>query len=243
MSGRCGLSLGIGVLALTAGCMPFGWLDATPGEPLPAPFVLDAAEEAELSALFAAWDRQHAGLATLSCRFIRWQYDPIFSNKVGPSSIDEGSLKYAAPEKVAFRVTGGAPEHWTCDGKSVYGYDYQKRQLIQYDLPPQLRGRAIGHGPLPTPFVFAATSRQLRQRYYVRIVTPADDAKTVWLEFLPRFKRDAAIFQRAEMILEESKAQPLALQVHAPGGRRTVYAFQEIVCGEPIDAAAFGPPH
>lgn len=237
---RSRLWAGLGLLGLTAaGCIPFGWLHTGPNEPLPAPFVLRAGEQAALDRVLTAWDRQYADLKTLSCRFVRWQYDPVWGDGAKPRSVDEGSLQYAAPDRAAFRVEGANPEHWTCDATAVFELDHRRNRLFEHRLPPQLRGRPVGDGPLPTPLVFAASSKQLRQRYFLRISTPPGETGRVWLAVRPRFKHDAAYFTRAEMILDGPDVRLVAIQVHAPKGSRTVYRFEDIAADKPMDEALF----
>ena len=61
-------------------------------------------------------------------------------------------------------------EHWICDGKSVFFHDHKTKKLIEYKLPPESQGKAIRNGPLP--FLFGAEAARLKQRYYMRVITP-----------------------------------------------------------------------
>ena len=46
-------------------------------------------------------------------------------------------------------------------------------------MPPELQGKAIVDGPLP--FLFGADAQKLKQRYYLRIITPRTrKAKSGW---------------------------------------------------------------
>ncbi len=102
--------------------------------------------------------------------------------------------------------------------------DYQQRCVIQRRLPPELQGKNITDGPLP--FIFGARADQLKQRYWMRIVTPADAKNQIWLEVYPKFQADAANFRRVDIILSTDTMLPYALQLHDPGGQsRVVYQF------------------
>ena len=79
---------------------------------------------------------------------------------------------------------------------------------------PEMKGKAISDGPLP--FVFGAKADQLKRRYWMRDVTPKEEVgKHIWLEAFPKFQQDAANFQSATIILNESDCLPFALRLVA----------------------------
>jgi len=91
------------------------------------------------------------------------------------------------PGQRAVRVSGDAKEDpkgerwskWICDGNSIFEYNRQKKQVIEYPLPPESRGKAISDGPLP--FLFGAEAQKLKQRYYLHVITPRDvQARSGW---------------------------------------------------------------
>lgn len=218
----------------------------------PAPFRLTPQEEAYLDRVLQAWEQRSKGVKTFACNFTRWEYDPVFGDAAKPRYIDQGRLKYAAPDRGMFRVMQTQKngkmvsieperaEHWICDGKSVFEYNYQKKQLIQHKLPPELRGKAIEDGPLP--FLFGAEAAKLKQRYFLRVITPRDVQGQVWLAAYPRLQQDAANFKRAELILTIQGMTPFALRTYSPNGKnRTVYQFQDIVVNDPWRHLKFDP--
>src|SRR5690606_18964006 len=100
-------------------------------------------------------------------------------------------IKYATPDKGMFQVTalqelqmplqpGAKPnfvnqpeqkfEHWVCDGNSVFEFRHIEKQLVETQLPPAMRGKAIADGPLP--FLFGANADALKNRYWIRELTP-----------------------------------------------------------------------
>lgn len=199
------------------------------GPPAPPrePFVLTPEEQAQLDQVLRLWEQRSAQIRTFRCKFFRMEYNAAFA-QVGqanqPLHVDKGEIYYAAPDKGMFRVEEPRPEHWICDGKAVYQYDYQQRCVIQRRLPPELQGKNITDGPLP--FIFGARADQLKQRYWMRIVTPADAKNQIWLEVYPKFQADAANFRRVDIILSTDTMLPYALQLHDPGGQsRVVYQF------------------
>ena len=135
----------------------------------------------------------------------------IFGPPDQPKFIDTGIIKYAAPDRGMFRVEttekdgkdvpieDARAEHWISDGKSIFEYNHTKKQLIEHKLPPELQGKAIADSPLP--FLFGAEAQKLKQRYWIRIVTPADVKDKIFLEAFPRYQQDAANFHHAEFII------------------------------------------
>ena len=150
------------------------WRAAQP-QPLYAapPFVLSPQEEAELDGLLKAWEKQSQGVKYFYCEFNRLEYNPAFAggNPNQLTTESQGEIKFAAPDKGLFRVTAisnyvldpktrnyvkqkAVPtEWWTCDGKSMFQVDADKKEVLETPLPPQMQGAAIADGPLP--FVFA----------------------------------------------------------------------------------------
>ena len=102
--------------------------------------------------------------------------------------------------------------------------------VTEYVMPPELQGKGIGDGPLP--FVFGVEAEKLKQRYFMRIITPPNVQNEVWLEAYPRYQQQAAEFSKVQVILQISgptKALlPYAIQIYLPNGKdRTVYQLQD----------------
>lgn len=197
--------------------------------PPQAPFQLTPEHEAYLEQILTAWEKSSSQVQTFECDFKRWESDPVF----GKNTEDVGKLKYAAPDKGMFKVEGERSELWICDGKSIFEYKYQQKELVEHKLPPELQGQAISNGPLP--FLFGAKAADLKRRYFMRITTPADAKGEIWMEALPRFQQDAANFQRAELILKSNGMLPHALQIYSPNGKnRSAYQFFNVVLNDPL---------
>ena len=86
-------------------------------------------------------------------------------------------------------------DHWLCDGKSVFQYRPAQSKSRSTRLPRELQGKAIANSPLP--FLFGAAAKDLRRRYFIRIITPLDVQDQIWLEAYPRNQQDAANFHHA----------------------------------------------
>ncbi len=105
--------------------------------------------------------------------------------------------------------------HWVCDGKSIFQYEPDKKVLREMKIAPELQGKEIVNGPLP--FIFGAKADRLKQRYWLRLVTPSDVVgKEVWLEALPKYQQDAADYTRVVISLTEGECQPTGIQIFQP---------------------------
>jgi TIGR03009 family protein len=201
---------------------------------LPAPFTLTPHEQRNVDWVLAKWEEQSAGVKTFQCRFRRFEIDPVFGEGNQPQE-DEGEIRYAAPDKGLFHVfqpegvRQPREEYWICDGKSVFKYDYLKRQVLEHKLPPELHGKAITNGPLP--FLFGAKADQLKSRYYLRLVKPSwaeNPEDYAELEAYPRHQADAANFRSAALVLTLPDMQPFALRMIEPNGREVRYRFYNL---------------
>ncbi len=208
---------------------------------LPPPFVLSPAEQANLERVLKAWEERSAAIKTFECDFTRWEFDPVAASPNEPARISRGKILYAAPDKGLFRVDEEVregrfqpavlPERWLCDGRSVYEYRFETKQVVETVLPPELRGKAITEGPLP--FLFGASAESLLRRYYMRIITPNNVRDEIWLEAHPKYQQEAANFLKAELILKLPNMDVFALQVFYPSAHpstqaRKVYQFERL---------------
>jgi TIGR03009 family protein len=204
--------------------------------PVPqAPFVLTPQQMADLDNLLVDWERRNRQIQVLESKFFRWKYDSVFASPANapPPKPDEGELKFAAPDKAWMKIDAKDPkqsEQWLCDGKSVFQWNYSQNEVTEWMLPPEMQGKGIGEGPLP--FVFGIEAQRLKQRYFMRLITPPNVQNEVWLEAYPKFQHDAANYHKVEVILQKvGSAQtlfPFAIQIYAPnGGDRTVYQLRD----------------
>jgi len=167
----------------------------------------------------------------MESKFFRWKYDAVFGNG-NPPPPDEGVLKFASPDKGLMKIEAKDPkqsEQWLCDGKSIYQFNYTEKRVTEFVMPPELQGKGIGDGPLP--FVFGVEAQKLKDRYFMRIITPPNVQNEVWLEAYPRYQQQAAEFSKVQVILQVSAPTkallPYAIQIYSPNGKdRTVYQLQ-----------------
>lgn len=231
---------------------------ATAAAPAP-PFVLTDMEAQFVYQTLQMWETQSAKVNTFKADFQRLEYDRVFGpGGERPMIVSRGVLSYAKPDRGSFKIesisrwtktdpANAAPdapgdykeqkeeigEHWVCDGKAIYEYDHRSKQLRETRIPEEMRGLSIVEGPLP--FLFGAEAKKLAERYWIRAKTgnPAE----IWLEAYPRRQSDAANYDFVEVMLDRKTMQPLAIQVHLPGGQqRHVYTFESPSVNGTMDA-------
>jgi len=214
-------------------------------QPPSPPFQLTPQEDAQVDRALNLWEQRNRDIKTFDCKFKRWTYDAVFGKSDQPMFVDFGVLKFATPDRGLFRIEttekdgreipieDTRSEYWICDGKSVFECKPVTKQVVETKVPPELRGRAIADGPLP--FLFMSDAKKLKQRYFIRTVTPSNVQGQVWLEVYPRFQQDAANFKNAHFIIMAQGMSPFALRLVPPGGKEyTVYQFFDIVLNDPL---------
>jgi TIGR03009 family protein len=186
-----------------------------------------------LDRVLQAWEQASSQVSRYRAKFVRWKYDDTF-HRDKPQR-DEGHVRYIAPDRGLYEVNrdNGRPEKWLSDGKTIYQFDFSQRLLIEYPLPPELQGQAITRGPLP--FLFSAKAETLKNRYFLRLITPSNIQGQIWLEAYPRYQVDAAEYQKAQIIINTQAMRPKAVRLYSPGGKeRTVHEFYDVVVNDPL---------
>lgn len=218
---------------------------------VPAGFQLNAIQQAFLDQVLDAWQLHSGKIATFKCSFERWEYNVAFGPAPNiPLNKDKGEVSYSRPDKGSFQITqvakfqaqpnqpGQQPlaqpqgawveqpdaigEHWVCDGKAVFEYRHNQKQLVERPIPPHLQGKAIADGPLP--FLFGAEAPKLKQRYWMRIEQQPNQNE-IWLIAKPKAQAQAADFSEVQVILDRERMLPKAMQIQMPNGSRHVYLF------------------
>ena len=212
---------------------------------------MTAAEQESLDKVLVRWEEKNAKTKTFKCNFRRWEYDKTITAAEAEDhnrSVADGEVKYKRPDHGMFRVrsltefnddkkqyeerTDGL-EHWVCDGKDIYEFVPADRKLKVHPLPKEMRGEAISDGPVP--FIFGAKADKMKERYWIRDVTPKGEVgKHIWLEVFPKYQHDAMNFDRATVMLN-SDFTIYGLQIFNPNEQqRTVFIFAKITIN-PID--------
>jgi TIGR03009 family protein len=224
----------------------------------PPPFTLTPPEEAQVDQVLKQWEQHNKDIKTFDCDFKRWIYDRVFGPADQAKFVELGVIQYAAPDRGKFCVEwaekdgrkspidDARADHWICDGKSIFEFSPQKKQVIEHKLPPELQGKAIANSPLP--FLFGAEAKALKERYYIRIVPsntlPPNTKGQIWLEAYPRSHEDAANFHHAVFIIKADGMSPYGLQLVQPNGKDyTAYRFENIVVDDPFRMFKGDPFH
>lgn len=207
------------------------------GPQTPKWFPLPQDHQKYLDDVLNFWQASSVKIKRYECKFTRWEYDgvqPVIdpgTKERQPNVISEGEIKYESPDKGMLRVDtqrrytvkkeGDKPQwlpnandkgdHWICDGKSIFSFDHQNKKLIQTELPPDMQGKAIVDGPLP--FMFGAEAAKIKQRFWVRVITPKDTTGEYWLEAVPKTREDASNFKSIQIIIDEKDFLPKAMQL------------------------------
>ncbi len=201
---------------------------------LQAPFTLTRDEFDLLYAVLGEWEKRSAQIKTAKANFILWMDDPTFKQ----TKKRQGKVSYKAPDHGLYKVLGEDGEwvdHWVCDGKSIFDFDYTTKKMTQFNLPPELQGQNIAHGPLP--FLFAAKKDDLIKRYWMRVIQPpkGKEATEIWIEAYPRMQNERANFMRATIILTRNEMLPYAIELYFPNNGRNVHQFDwKINSGNPL---------
>jgi TIGR03009 family protein len=217
---------------------PAGPMQTGQTQPVPQPpFVLTPQEAAALDGVLNDWEKRNKEVKVLEANLVRWKYDSVFATASTQPKPEKGSLKYAAPDKGMYTLEGDRPEQWLCDGNSIFEFQYprpdnkgqmQPGRVVEHILPPEAKGRAIADGPLP--FVFGNEALKLKQRFFMRIITPADAKGEIWLEAYPRLQQQASQFKKVDVILKTDGFLPYAIKIHDTNGKdSTVYQLEEVV--------------
>ena len=216
---------------------------------IPKGFPLNRDDQARVDDVLMFWEQNTTAIKTFQCDFTKWDYDGVFGVKRGGKPVaksqSDGILKYSKPDKGLFQVkevrdlippkageklrykkrAGSVAERWVCDGATVYEFDFEKKQLIETVLPPGMRGQAITSGPLP--FMFGARAKEIKQRYWIRELTPPKEVTDqYWLEAYPKRREDAANFRRVVIFLDQKRFLPIAMRVYGRGKSYSAYAFK-----------------
>jgi len=216
-----------------------------------APFQLNPIETAFLDQLLLSWETESGKIETYRCPFERWEYNPVFGPSMQiPFSKDLGEVSFQKPDKASFQITQvirlenppagnqGQPavpqqakwvpqpnivgEHYVCDGKNVYEYRHDQKQLMVRPIPLDMQGQAIVDGPLP--FLFGAKAEKLKQRYWLKVQDQPDTTQ-IWLVAFPKFQSDKANYDQVRLSLDRASMLPRAMEMHMPDKSRQTYIF------------------
>jgi len=225
---------------LQPGQLQPGVMQPVAGQPAapPAPFILTPEEQAFVDRVLDDWQAVSSKVKTLEGEFMLYKYNATFNvtppqpgQPEVPTRTSAGKVRYAAPDKGHYETADGE-EKWICTGTAIYEFNKKLQKVREYRLPPQMQGQAIADGPMP--FIFGVEKNKMKNRYWLKVITPPGTIGQVWLQAHPKLAKDASSFQRIEVILKftlnadgtVADLQPYALNLIETNGKdRTAYLF------------------
>lgn len=178
-------------------------------------------------------------------------FSPRINGDVAPLNKNHGELTYSKPDKGSFQITkiftyteltapadqpqapkrgdwieqtNAIGEHWACDGKSVYEFRADRKQVIERPLPPHAPGETILDGPLP--FLFGAEANKLKEKYWIRIDDRINNPAQINLVAWPKTREQSGNFSQVDVILNRQLLLPEAMRVTLPNKDWHVYIFK-----------------
>lgn len=212
----------------------------------------------ELEKVFKDWELASDNFKKLRGDFHRIVYDSVFQvekRAVGTfyfDAPDKGRLdikpdKSVKPGTVSrkkrgkkdgkpFSVVPDQEAHWICNGKEVSYIDVVQKVVKVSQIPEENRGDNIIDGPLP--FLFGMKAEEAKRRYQQLALNPRKPyevpvagrlVKVFHIHARPRWKKDAAYWSKAEVLLDAKNFYPVAIKLIDPAGNsETVYAFSNV---------------
>jgi TIGR03009 family protein len=182
--------------------------------------------QAKLDQLLIRWEAQSKTTTSLSVKFKRTDLIKAF----GRTIVYEGQAKLQSPDLAYIdfyeQVSGKPPvfrERIVCDGKKVYQFTGEVRQIAVFPLPEDRQNKALQEGPLP--FLFNMSVERARQRYQMTLDEERPEAYVIRVK--PKLELDQEEYSQALILLDKEKFQPLALQLVAPNGKdRKTFDFR-----------------
>lgn len=218
-----------------------GAAQPVPRTPLPPPFELSAEEAANLNSFLEKWENFSKDVKRVSCEVHVREFDGgvFHQNSKTPIAHTWGIFRFIAPNKLFYHVRGefvylgngpnGEPKaEWkpssnetkiVYDGKSFTQYDYKKKVATVFPIPEEEQNQDLSlDGPFPLFFI--ANAERLKEKFYLKIVTPADAVgRDVWIEAYPRYAEDAQEYQKLILLMRLSDLQPYFLRKMNPNGK------------------------
>lgn len=215
-----------------------------PGEPV-RPFAeLTVEHQQYIEKLLDIWEQSSDQMKRCVCDFQRYDYDPAIcnwrdprDNRLAAYAVVLGEIRYQNPGKACYEATqawdftappkapGEEPEYkprdenlahekWVCDGKATYEFDFVNKRLYEAEIPSEYQGQGLIESPMP--FLFGANKKQILDRYWIRVVTPANVENEYWLEAFPKRKSDAQNYQKVQIVISRQDFLPNSIHVFAP---------------------------
>ena len=234
--------IGFGAVAVlllctcVAGCLPSiklpSMLPPDMAEIMAAPFELDDSAQTKLDHVLAERQRLTGHIEAFSCKFVVYEYDPVFGPRNGPASVKRGEFKRMPSGEMQATLHGKSDEKYVWDSKSRLKIISPGNDTRVLDYSSEKQGIRFSElsGPGAIAALLGSDPETVRARFYIRVSTPPDVKDQIWLEAFPKTQADAGWFTKVDLILNPKDMLPIGFQI--PGksqGRRTSYVIEDFV--------------
>ncbi|MBQ7110414.1 MAG: hypothetical protein IJO06_04250 [Thermoguttaceae bacterium] len=218
--------------------------------PPPARYQLSENDRLKLDEFLAHWENFGKGIKQVSCDVHAMEFDGgvLQQDSKKPVAHNWGLFRFKAPNQLLYHIKGefsyanadsGGEAVWqegknelkiVLDGKSLTQYDYENKKAIVYPLAEEEQNLDLTMDNGQFPLFFVAKAETLKNRFYLRLVTPAAKRQSeVWIEAFPRYARDAQQFQSIVVILGLKDMQPTYMRkVGVNGKSKTDLKFERV---------------
>ena len=218
--------------------------------PPPAHYKLSENDQLKLDEFLAHWENFGKGIKQVSCDVHMMEFDGgvLQQDSKKPVAHNWGLFRFKAPNQLLYHIKGefsyanadsGSDAVWkegqnelkiVLDGKSLVQYDYSAKKAVVYPLAEDEQNLDLTMDNGQFPLFFVAKAETLKNRFYLRLVTPASKQQSeVWIEAFPRYARDAQQFQSIVVILGLKDMQPTYMRkVGVNGKSKTDLKFERV---------------
>ncbi|MBQ9128372.1 MAG: hypothetical protein IJY15_11510, partial [Thermoguttaceae bacterium] len=218
--------------------------------PPPAHYKLSENDKLKLDEFLTHWENFGKGIKQVSCDVHMMEFDGgvLQQDSKKPIAHTWGLFRFKAPNQLLYHIKGefsyadvdaGGEASWkegqnelkiVLDGKSLTQYDYANKKAVVYPLAEDEQNLDLTMDNGQFPLFFVAKAETLKNRFYLRLVTPAAKRQSeVWIEAFPRYARDAQQFQSIVVILGLKDMQPTYMRkVGVNGKSKTDLKFERV---------------
>ncbi len=193
------------------------------------PFFLTPQEQRELDEFLVRWEKYSETIKNYEVQFRRHEYELVKTEAMpnGGMALKRstfGNFKYcASPSRFSYHVEGDlvrdpetgkglkvygkddptvSQEKIIINEKAFYQFDFNGKKVVQINLPPEVVNSGIAKSPLP--LIFGAKAEDMKKRFSMKIVTPANVRDSeLWLQVRPLTLEDQQEFRELEIRLDK----------------------------------------
>jgi TIGR03009 family protein len=200
----------------------------------------------QFAAHLAAWEREMAGVKSLSAECKHTEVNRVRNDRVEWSGFvkvmksDTGGGKVDKLISVYLEQKGNpsAFEKFVSTGDLLYQFSWRERLIYVRKL-----GKAADDTIIDTLFQMKADA--MKKRYDMTLVYPQgrDDPNYIYFDIKPRQEADKAEFQRARLVLIRRNYLPAQLWFEEPNGNYHTWDLSKVAANDPgVKAADFVAP-